>query len=284
MAIGAHEPREPRSGDATTLVTVPASPTRGASVACRAVEKWFGELNVLAGVDLAIDPGAFVSVIGPSGCGKTTLMRAIGGLTDIDEGEIRIDGTPLSGPPEQAAIVFQGFGLMPWKTIEDNVAFGLEVKGASRREIAEAVPRYLDMVSLTGFEKSYPYQVSGGMRQRTGLARALAVRPELLLMDEPFASVDAMTREVLHDELLTIWESQRQTVVFITHSIDEAIVLSDEIFVMSRSPATVIARIPVHIPRPRRERTVRGLPEFTELRERCWDLLEQGGAEEAAHE
>jgi NitT/TauT family transport system ATP-binding protein len=256
--------------------------TQAASVECRNVEKWFGELNVLAGVDFSIPAGAFVSVLGPSGCGKTTLMRAIGGLTGIDEGEILVAGRKVDGPPPEAAIVFQQFGLMPWKTIYDNVAFGLKVKGASKGEVRERVQHYLELVHLTGFERSYPYQVSGGMQQRTGLARALAVEPQLLLMDEPFASVDAMTREVLHDELLGIWERDRRTVVFITHSIDEAIVLSDEIFVMSRSPATVVEQIPVDIPRPRRERTVRGLPQFAELREHCWDLLERGGAEEAA--
>ena len=258
--------------------------SHSASVECRGVEKWFGELNVLAGVDFAIQPGAFVSVLGPSGCGKTTLMRAIGGLASIDSGEILVNGKRVSGPPEKSAIVFQQFGLMPWKNIYDNVAFGLKVSGASRKEIAERVPYYLDLVNLTGFEKSYPYQVSGGMRQRAGLARALAIEPEILLMDEPFASVDAMTREVLHDELLAIWERDRKTVIFITHSIDEAIVLSDEILVMSRSPATVVERIPVNIPRPRRERTVRTLAEFSDLRERCWGLLEHGGAEEAARE
>lgn len=253
-----------------------------ASVECRAVEKWFGDLNVLDGVDFAVDPGAFVSVLGPSGCGKTTLLRAIGGLVGIDAGEVLVNGKRVDGPPRETAVVFQQFGLMPWKTIYDNVALGLKVRGASRAEIARVVPRYLELVHLTGFAKAYPYQVSGGMRQRAGLARALAVEPEILLMDEPFASVDAMTREVLHDELLAIWEGERKTVVFITHSIDEAIVLSDEILVMSRSPATVIARIPVEIDRPRRERTVRTLPEFAELRERCWSLLEHGGAEEAA--
>lgn len=271
----------PASSTIETL-TAPEPVTIGASVACRGVEKWFGELNVLDHVDFAIEPGAFVSVLGPSGCGKTTLMRAIGGLTDIDEGEILINGTRVDGPPREAAIVFQQFGLMPWKTMEDNIAFGLKIRGVPKDELAARVAHYIDLVHLTGFEKSYPYQVSGGMQQRAGLARALAVEPQLLLMDEPFASVDAMTREVLHDELLQIWERDRKTVVFITHSIDEAIVLSDEIFVMSRSPATVVARIPVEIPRPRRERTVRGLPQFGELREHCWELLEHGGAEEAA--
>ena len=256
--------------------------TQAASVECRAVEKWFGELNVLADVSFSIPAGAFVSVLGPSGCGKTTLMRAIGGLTDIDTGEVLVGGRAVDGPPPEAAIVFQQFGLMPWKTLYENVAFGLKARGASKSEIDERVRHYIDLVHLTGFERSFPYQVSGGMQQRAGLARALAVEPQLLLMDEPFASVDAMTREVLHDELLSIWERDRRTVVFITHSIDEAIVLSDDIFVMSRSPATVVAQIPVDIPRPRRERTVRGMPQFAELREHCWDLLERGGAEEAA--
>ena len=253
-----------------------------ASVECSNVEKWFGELNVLADVNFSIPAGSFVSVLGPSGCGKTTLMRAIGGLTGIDAGEILVGGRRIDGPPPEAAIVFQQFGLMPWKTIYDNVAFGLTVRGGDKRDREERVRHYIDLVHLSGFEHSYPYQVSGGMQQRAGLARALAVEPQLLLMDEPFASVDAMTREVLHDELLGIWERDRRTVVFITHSIDEAIVLSDEIFVMSRSPATIVAQIPVDIPRPRRERTVRGLPQFGELREHCWDLLERGGAEEAA--
>lgn len=269
------------------MATAPARHTTidqatGASVTCRHVEKWFGELNVLADVDFAIEPGAFVSVLGPSGCGKTTLMRAIGGLTPIDEGEILIDATRVDGPRSETAIVFQQFGLMPWKTIYDNIAFGLTVRGAGKRELEERVRHYIELVHLTGFERSYPYQVSGGMQQRAGLARALAVEPQLLLMDEPFASVDAMTREILHDELLAIWEHDRKTVVFVTHSIDEAIVLSDQIFVMSRSPATVVARIDVDIPRPRRERTVRGLPRFADLREQCWSLLEHGGAEEAA--
>jgi ABC-type nitrate/sulfonate/bicarbonate transport system ATPase subunit len=271
------------SGVTVSAEAVPAGHAAlAASVECRSVEKWFGELNVLSGVDFSIEAGAFVSVLGPSGCGKTTLMRAIGGLTPIDAGEIRVAGRRVEGPPREAAIVFQQFGLMPWKTIYDNVAFGLTVRGVRKDELEAKVRHYLDLVHLGGFERSYPYQVSGGMQQRAGLARALAVEPQLLLMDEPFASVDAMTREVLHDELLGIWERDRRTVVFITHSIDEAIVLSDQIFVMSRSPATVVAQIPVDIPRPRRERTVRGLPQFAELREQAWDLLERGGAEEAA--
>ena len=268
----------------TTAAARDVRPELAGSVACEGVEKWFGDLNVLDGVSFTIEPGAFVSVLGPSGCGKTTLMRAIGGLVGVDAGEIHVNGASVDGPPPGVAIVFQQFGLMPWKSIYDNVALGLKVQGLSKKEVAERVPHYLRLVNLTGFEASYPYQVSGGMRQRAGLARALAIEPQILLMDEPFASVDAMTREVLHDELLSIWEQERKTVVFITHSIDEAIVLSDDILVMSRSPATVIERIPVRIPRPRRERTVRTLPEFAELRERCWSLLEHGGAHEAARE
>jgi NitT/TauT family transport system ATP-binding protein len=242
---------------------------------CRGVSKWFDGLGVLDRVDLEVPEGAFVTLLGPSGCGKTTLLRAMAGLIDVDEGEIRIGGRRVLGPPEGVAVVFQGSGLMPWKTIYDNVAFGLVVAGRSRREIAEAVPRFLEKVNLTGYERLYPYQVSGGMRQRAGLARALAVDPSVLLMDEPFASVDAQTRELLHDELLALWERERKSVVFVTHSIDEAIVLSDVVAVMSRRPARVMELIEIDLPRPRRERTVRGDPRYAGIRERCWQLLEE---------
>lgn len=242
---------------------------------CEGVSKWFGDLNVLDRVGLEIPAGAFVSILGPSGCGKTTLLRAIAGLTSIDQGEITVNGRRVDGPPEGVAMVFQGFGLMPWKTIYDNVAYGLVVRGVSRREIAETVPRYLEMVNLTGFEKRYPYQVSGGMRQRAGLARALAINPSVLLMDEPFASVDAQTREMLHDELLAIWERERKSVVFVTHSIDEAIVLSDVVLVMSRRPARVMEILKIDIPRPRRERTARSDSRYAAIREHCWELLEE---------
>ncbi|HZV48650.1 MAG TPA: ABC transporter ATP-binding protein [Candidatus Dormibacteraeota bacterium] len=246
-----------------------------AACECRDVSKWFDGLSVLDHVDLEVPEGAFVTIIGPSGCGKTTLLRAMAGLTGVDAGEIKIGGRTVMGPPEGVAMVFQGSGLMPWKTIYDNVAFGLVVAGRSRREIGQTVPRFIEKVNLTGYERLYPYQVSGGMRQRAGLARALAVDPSVLLMDEPFASVDAQTREVLHDELLTIWERERKSVVFVTHSIDEAIVLSDVVVVMSRRPARVTGLIEVDIPRPRRERTVRGHPRYADIRERCWELLEE---------
>lgn len=262
------------------LNLVPASSV-GSGYLCSGVCKWFGTTNVLDHVDLELRPGCFYSILGPSGCGKTTLLRAMGGLVGIDEGEIRLDGVPVEEPPAAVAMVFQGFGLMPWKTIYDNVAFGLQVRGTPRAEVRARVGRLLQTVKLEGFEHRYPYQVSGGMRQRAGLARALALDPEVLLMDEPFASVDAQTRELLHDELLGIWERDRKTVVFVTHSIDEALVLSDQIVVMSRRPATVAEIIEVDLPRPRREREVRSRPQYAELRERCYDLLEEarGGAQ-----
>ena len=163
------------SAGAVETASAASSATRAASVECRHVEKWFGELNVLADVDFAISAGSFVSVLGPSGCGKTTLMRAIGGLTGVDTGEILVAGHRVAGPPREAAIVFQQFGLMPWKTIYDNVAFGLTVRGVDKRDLDDRVRHYIDLVHLTGFERSFPYQVSGGMQQRAGLARALAV-------------------------------------------------------------------------------------------------------------
>jgi NitT/TauT family transport system ATP-binding protein len=255
------------------VVNVPAAPA--VSYECRGVSKWFATLNVLDDLDLTVSDGAFVSLLGPSGCGKTTLLRAMAGLTGVDEGSISVFGEPVKGPPKRVAMVFQGFGLMPWKTISDNVAYGLVAQGRSRTEIRGTVPRYLAMVNLTGFEDRYPYQVSGGMRQRAGLARALAINPDVLLMDEPFASVDAQTREMLHDELLAIWERERKTVVFVTHSIDEAIVLSDVVHVMSRRPARVMESVEIEIARPRRERTARGDPRYAEIREHCWELLEE---------
>jgi NitT/TauT family transport system ATP-binding protein len=244
--------------------------------------KQFGAERVLDNVDFELPSGSFTSIVGPSGCGKTTLLRIIAGIESADSGSLDLNSKPGADGVPALAVVFQQGSLLPWKSVRRNVAFGLELAKLDRSLVRDRVARALDLVHLTGSEDKYPHQLSGGMQQRVGIARALALDPAILLMDEPFASVDAMTREVLHDELLGIWERDRRTVIFITHSIDEAIVLSDEIFVMSRSPATVVAQISVEIPRPRRERTVRGMPQFSELRERCWDLLERGGAEEAA--
>jgi NitT/TauT family transport system ATP-binding protein len=181
--------------------------------------KRFGQLQVFKDVDLKFGEREIVTVVGPSGCGKTTLLRCIDGLIPYDDGDILVEGERVDGPREGVAMVFQHFGLFPWKTVYSNGAYGLKLAGASKTELDDKVPQYINMVGLSGFEESFPYQLSGGMQQRCGLARALAVEPKVLLMDEPFAAVDAQTREILQFELLRIWESRPTTMVFITHSI-----------------------------------------------------------------
>jgi len=192
-----------------------------------------------------------VTIVGPSGCGKTTLLRCIDGLIPYDEGEILVEGERVTEPREGVAMVFQHFGLFPWKTVFDNVAYGLSLKGIAEAEIAARVPEYIALVGLAGFEHAYPYQLSGGMQQRCGLARALAVQPSILLMDEPFAAVDAQTREILQLELLRIWESRPTTMVFVTHSIPEAVFLSSRVVVMSSRPGRITRLVDVDLPRPR---------------------------------
>ena len=190
-------------------------------------------------LSLQVRRNEIMCVVGPSGCGKTTLLRCIAGLIDLSGGRILVHGKPVAGrPPDGVAMVFQHFGLLPWKTVYDNAAFGLAMAGVPRARVKERVTHYLELVGLTGFETHYPYQLSGGMQQRVGLVRALAMNPSVLLMDEPFAALDAQTREVLQEELLALMErpDERKTMVFITHSIDEAIMLGDRIAVMTRAP------------------------------------------------
>jgi NitT/TauT family transport system ATP-binding protein len=236
-----------------------------------------GAVVAFAQLTLAVRPNEVLCIVGPSGCGKTTLLRCIDGLLPLTEGRILIDGKEVHSPPEQVAMVFQHFGLFPWKTVYENVAYGLKLRGASRAELA-AVRDYIRLVGLEGTEKRYPYQLSGGMQQRVGLARALAVRPAILLMDEPFASVDAQTRELLQEELLRIWERERQTMVFITHSIDEAILLGDRVVVLTARPGRVKEILEIPFPRPRRPDEVRLLPAFAELRNHIWEQLKYQAA------
>jgi len=221
--------------------------------------KLFLEGSVVAfrNVDLQIRNREVLCVVGPSGCGKTTLLRCIGGLLAPSSGQVLIDGQVVARPREGVAIVFQHFGLLPWKTVVDNVAFGLRIAGTPAAVIAERLRHYIGLVGLTGFENHYPYQLSGGMQQRVGLARALAIDPEILLMDEPFASVDAQTREVLQEELLQLHERERKTMLFITHSIDEAIILGDRVAVMAARPGQVKGILSVEFPRPRAPAAVR---------------------------
>jgi NitT/TauT family transport system ATP-binding protein len=249
--------------------------------------KHYGAVSVFQDLDLSIRDGETVCILGPSGCGKTTLLRSMHGLIELDGGQILVDGTPVSRPRRNVAMVFQHFGLMPWKRVTENVAYGVELAGLPPDEVTERVGRFIAMVGLEGFERYYPYQLSGGMQQRVGLARALALEPDVLLMDEPFGSLDAQTREILQDELLRIY--QRGTsdaagrkappaMVFITHSIEESIALGDRVVVLSARPAIVREVLSVDIPRPRTVASVIAHPRFVELRDRCWRLLRERAA------
>jgi NitT/TauT family transport system ATP-binding protein len=249
--------------------------------------KHYGAVSVFDGLDLSIRDGETVCILGPSGCGKTTLLRAMHGLIDLDGGHILVDGTPVSRPRRNVAMVFQHFGLMPWKRVHQNVAYGVELAGLPPDEVKERVRRFIAMVGLEGFERHYPHQLSGGMQQRVGLARALALEPDVLLMDEPFGSLDAQTREILQDELLQIYQRGSSdaagrkappAMVFITHSIEESIALGDRIVVLSARPAIVREVLSVDIPRPRTVASVIAHPRFVELRDRCWRLLRERAA------
>ena len=238
----------------------------------RGAGKSFGSLQVFRDLNLDAGEREVLAVIGPSGCGKTTLLRCMNGLVLLSEGEILVEGARMTTPREGVAMVFQHFGLFPWKTVQQNVAYGLKLAGASAAELGEKVPYFINLVGLTGFEGYYPYQISGGMQQRCGLARALAVEPRVLLMDEPFGAVDAQTREILQFEMLRIWESRPTTMVFVTHAIDEAVLMGDRVLVLKGRPSSVHEIVEVDLPRPR-DRATLLLPRFAELREHVWSTL-----------
>ena len=224
---------------------------------------------------MAIQANEILCIVGPSGCGKTTFLRCIAGLTDISSGSLLVHGKPVAGPPDGVAMVFQHFGLLPWKTVYDNAAFGLAMRRTPSAQIRERVGHYLELAGLTGFEKHYPYQLSGGMQQRVGLVRALAMNPSILLMDEPFAALDAQTRETLQEELLQLMErpDERKTMVFITHSIDEAILLGDRIAVMSSRPGRIVEVLDMPFGWPRDVEAIRTDPRFAEFRNHIWHQL-----------
>jgi NitT/TauT family transport system ATP-binding protein len=247
----------------------------GTKIVVDHASKLFLEGTVVAfrNVELSVRSNEVLCIVGPSGCGKTTLLRCIGGLLALSSGHVTIDGQLVNSPRPGVAIVFQHFGLLPWKTVVGNVAFGLKIAGVSGRQLLERVEYYVRLVGLAGFENHYPYQLSGGMQQRVGLARALATHPEILLMDEPFASVDAQTREVLQEELLRLHERERKTMVFITHSIDEALVLGDRVAVMATRPGRVKEVLTVNFARPRDPAAVRAEPRYAEMRNHIWEEL-----------
>jgi NitT/TauT family transport system ATP-binding protein len=236
------------------------------------------ELKALANVDLSIRENEFVSIIGPSGCGKTTLLKIIDGLLPCDSGKISINGKHVTAPGPDRAVVFQTFALLPWRTVLANVEFSLELRQIPKAERTNTARDYLKRVGLADFENHYPHELSGGMQQRAGLARALAVNPVILLMDEPFGSVDAQTRQLLQEELLELWQRERKTVIFITHSMDEAVYLSDRVVVMTPRPGKVAEVLDVPLSRPRVAEEVRRDPKFVDLTNYIWDSLKKAMA------
>jgi NitT/TauT family transport system ATP-binding protein len=239
----------------------------------------YGDLAVLRDFNLEVEDGDFVCLLGPSGCGKTTVLKLVAGLVEPQRGEIRVDGHPISGPGTDRSMVFQNYGLLPWRTVLGNVEFGLEIRGVPREARRQAAREQITRLGLAGFERHYPSQLSGGMQQRVALARAFTKNPRLLLMDEPFAAVDLQMREYLQEELLRVWEQIRTTVIFVTHSIDEALYLGDRVVVMSARGGDVRADLRVDLSRPRYETDVKASPRFGELRHLIRETLRgPGGA------
>ena len=229
------------------------------------------EITAVEGLSFSIEPGEFVCMLGPSGCGKTTILRMIAGLESPTSGEIIQGGKRVTSPGPERGMVFQEFALFPWRTVRKNIEFGLEQKGLTQAQRTEISNKYIDLVDLEGFEDAHPRELSGGMKQRAGIARALANDPDVLLMDEPFGSIDAQTRNLMQRELLRIWESTRKTVVFVTHSVDEAVFLADRIVVLTARPAKVREIIGVPIERPR-DRTS---PAFIDIRAKVLEELQE---------
>jgi NitT/TauT family transport system ATP-binding protein len=272
-----------RSGGAQQVVQarpeIDSGPDAAASthlaLCARALEKRYsdrrrGAIQALGPVDLDVARGEFVCVVGPSGCGKSTLLRIAAGLTRPSEGTVEVRIADEARAP--FAMVFQDYGIYPWKTVADNVQFGLQMAGYDKHQRRDIAAQWLGRLGLAEFAGAYPDSLSGGMRQRVAIARALAVDPDVLLMDEPFAALDAQLREVLQDELLSMWQARRRTVLFVTHSLEEALILGDRVIVMSSRPGTIVASVDVPIPRPR-SGDARTAPEFGQLRSKLWELL-----------
>ncbi|HYB90648.1 MAG TPA: ABC transporter ATP-binding protein [Candidatus Binataceae bacterium] len=235
-----------------------------------------GTLRVLDDICFAVEEGQFVALVGPSGCGKSTLLRIINGIIPMSSGQVLYRGRQVDGINLESALVFQSFALLPWLTVKANIEMGLEARGVSREEREKIAGKYIDKVGLDGFEEAYPRELSGGMKQRVGLARALAVEPRVLLMDEPFSALDALTAITLREELLDIWrapEMSVHTIVMVTHIIEEAVELADRIIVFTTGPGRVVADLKVELPRPRDRRT----EAFNALSDKVFSLIEERG-------
>lgn len=232
------------------------------------------EVVALRDINLDVPKGAFVSIVGASGSGKSTLLRIIDGLIDSDSGRVKVNGKVVTKPGRDRAVVFQHDSLLPWKTVIQNVAYGLTLAGVKWKDAAKTAQGFIDLAGLSGFETHFPHQLSGGMRQRVNVARGLAVDPDILLLDEPFAALDAQTREIMQTELLRIWRQSGKTVILITHQIDEAVFLSDEVVVFSARPGTVRERIPIPLARPR-DLDIKRSQEFVQLVDQIWKLIEE---------
>ncbi len=229
-------------------------------------------VRALQDFDIDVHEGEFLSIVGPSGCGKSTFLSILLGLIRPDSGDLDLHGKRIDGPGTDRAMVFQEFGLLPWRTVQHNVELGLQLKGVGTAARRATAKHFIEMVGLSGFEGHYPHELSGGMKQRVGLARALATDPDVLLMDEPFAALDAQTRDLMQVELLRIWQAARKTVLFVTHQIDEAIYLSDRVLVMTRRPGRSKKIFTIDLPRPR-DYEMRVTPEFNDLKLEIWHAL-----------
>jgi NitT/TauT family transport system ATP-binding protein len=274
MATSARGPLPDSRPSPASSIATPVIVSKGLTVGYK-LHRERKLLTALSDITLTVNRGEFVVLVGPSGCGKTTFINAVAGLVEPWGGTIEVNGKPIKGPGPDRAMVFQDYALMPWRTVESNVRMPFEFQdlGLSRQEMDERVRRYIELVDLKGFEKSFPYELSGGMKQRVGIARALVSEPDILLADEPFAAIDAMTREAMQSELERFVAKTGQTVVFITHSIDEAIILGDRVVVISFRPGRVKEVVDVNLPRPRFDYDVKTLPEFVELRDHIWRLV-----------
>jgi NitT/TauT family transport system ATP-binding protein len=230
-------------------------------------------VEALRGIDLSVAEGEFVSIVGASGSGKSTLLRIIDGLLEPTRGAVYVDGAPVRTPGRDRAMVFQQDALLPWKTVIENVGYGLSLARTPVAQTQRTAQRFVDLAGLRGFELHYPHQLSGGMRQRVNVARALAMDPKILLLDEPFAALDAQTREIMQTELLSIWQTSRKTVLLITHQIDEAVFLSDRVIVFSARPGSIRESIPVNLRRPR-VLEMKRQPEFVGIVDRIWKMIE----------